>query len=82
MGLLDLLIPFMIPVKGVVWIGEKIREVSENELFDKSKVNEKLLELQMRYEMGQIGEEEFEKKEAELLENIETIRRYEEEKEG
>lgn len=78
MIIMDLLFPFMIPVKGVKWIGEEIKKISEAELFDKSRVNEKLLELQMRFEMGQIKEEEFNKIEAELLGRIEAIRKFEE----
>lgn len=79
-GLLDLLFPFLIPIKGVAWIGQKIKDQAESELTDKSKVQEELLNLQMRFEMNEISEEEYEKKEAKLLERLEAIRKYEEEK--
>jgi len=82
MGLLSALIPYKLPIKGILWIGKHITDVCESELFDKSKVNEQLLELQMRFEMGQIEEAEFEKKESELLERMEIIRKHEEENTG
>jgi len=79
-GLLDVVFPFLIPVKGVVWIGKKLKETADVELTDKSKVHEELLDLQMRFEMDEMNEEEYEKKEAKLLERLEAIRKYEEER--
>lgn len=79
-GLFDLVFPFLIPIKGITWIGQKIKEMAENELTDKSKIQEELLNLQMRFEMDEISKEEYEKKEAKLLERFEAIRKYEEEK--
>ena len=79
-GLLDVVFPFFIPVKGVVWIGKKFKETADAEMTDKSKVHEELLDMQMRFEMGEVSEEEYEKKEATLLERLEAIRKYEEEK--
>ncbi|GFP18930.1 hypothetical protein HKBW3S03_00435 [Candidatus Hakubella thermalkaliphila] len=80
MGLEDVLFPPLIPLKGLMWIGEKIKDIAERELTDESKVHEELLELQMRFEMGEITEEAYEKKEAELMERLEAIRRYMEER--
>lgn len=80
MSLLYLLLPFISPLKGILWLGEKIREIAETEFFDKSRVNAELLELQMLYEMGEMPEEEFKKLETGLLERLEEIRRYEGEK--
>jgi len=79
---LDLVFPFLIPVKGVVWIGNKLKQTASAELTDKSKVREELLGLQMRFEMGEVSEEEYQKKESNLLSRLEAIRKYEEEKEG
>jgi len=81
-GLLDILFPFLIPVKGVMWIGKKLKDTADAEITDKSKVQEELLDLQMRFEMGEVNEEEYVKKETKLLERLEAIRKYEEEKEG
>ena len=80
-SLFDVVFPFFLPIKGVVWIGKKFKETADTEITDKSKVHEELLDLQMRFEMEEISEEEYEKKEKELLEKLEAIRKYEEEKE-
>lgn len=62
------------PLKGVVWIGKKINEVIEMEHNDESRIKEKLMELQVRYEMDEISKEEYEKQEKELLARLEAIR--------
>ncbi|MDI6892490.1 MAG: gas vesicle protein GvpG [Actinomycetota bacterium] len=77
-GLIDILCPFLIPVRGVAWVGSKLKDTAEAELTDESKVQEELLELQMRFEMDEITEEEYEKKEAKLMEKLEAIRKYKE----
>ena len=79
-GLLDLVFPFLIPVKGIVWMSQKLKEQAESEITDRSKVQEELLNLQMRFEMEKITEEEYAKEETELLERLEAIRKYEEDK--
>jgi len=79
-SLLDVAFPFLIPVKGVMWIGNKLKETADVEITDKSKVQEELLDLQMRFEMGEVSEEEYKKKENKLLERLEAIRKYEEKK--
>lgn len=81
-SLTDILFPFLLPLKGVAWIGEKVKEVAEMEFTDRSKVQEELLNLQMLFDMDEISEEEFRKKEEKLLDKLETIRKYEEEREG
>lgn len=78
-GLIDILFPPLIPIKGVAWIGEKLKEKAEAELTDESKVQEELLELQMRFEMDEISEDEYEKGEAKLMKKLEAIRKYKEE---
>ena len=46
---------------------------------DDSRIHEDLLELQMRYELGEISDEEYEKQETRLMEKLEEIRKYKEE---
>lgn len=72
--------PLTAPIKGFLWMAEKINDVAQKELTDKGKIQEQLLELQMRFEMEEIDEEEYNKKEAELMERLEQIRKLEEEK--
>ena len=66
------------PLKGLIWLGEKINEVVEKEVSDEGRIKEKLLELQMRFELDEINEEEYEKHEKELLEWLDAIRKTKE----
>ena len=68
----DLLIN--LPAKGLVSIFKKIYEMAEAELTDESKIKEELLRLQTMYEIDQIGEVEYQKKETELLERLDAAR--------
>ena len=63
------------PVNGVIWIGKKLNEVVENELYDEGRIKEKLMELQVRYEMDEVSEEEYKKQEKELLERLDSIKK-------
>ena len=64
------------PLKGVVWIAEKIQEAAEKELLDEEGVKRELTELYMRLETEQITEEEFARQEEELVERLEAIEAY------
>lgn len=79
MSLFEMLFPFVSPLKSIVWLAERINEIAETELFDKSRVSEKLLELQVWYEMGEISEEEFREKETDLLRLLDDIIQHEKE---
>jgi uncharacterized membrane protein len=67
------------PIKLTVWLGEKLRDAAYQEMTDESKVHEALLQLQMRFEMDEISEEEYEKQENKLMEQLEMIRKMKEE---
>jgi uncharacterized membrane protein len=67
------------PLRFTLWIAEKLKENAYNEMTDESKVHEELLQLQMRHEIGEISEEEYEKKETRLMERLEAIRKMKEE---
>jgi len=79
-GLTDILFPIFLPIKGIIWIGNKLKEAAETEVTDESKVREELLDLQMRFEMDEMNEDEFKKKEEKILERLEAIRKYKEER--
>ena len=79
-GLLDILFPFLLPIKGINFIAKKLHDTAEEELTDASKIHGELLELQMRYEMDEITEEDYDKKEKKLLERLEAIRKYKDKK--
>lgn len=69
------------PIKFTKWIAENCREVGERVLTDEGAVEEQILALQIRYEMGEITEEEYQELEEPLMEELEAIRKYKEEKE-
>ncbi len=63
------------PVKLVVWLGKKIDDIVEKEFSDEGLIKEKLMQLQLRFEMDEINEEEYNRQEKELLERLEAIRK-------
>jgi hypothetical protein len=73
--LIDLLtFPVMGPIKGVTWIAEKVNEQVEKELYDEDAVRGQLMELELRYDLGEISEEEYPEAEEALLERLRVIR--------
>ncbi len=74
MFLLDDLL--LLPAKGFMGIVEKIRDMAAEELEDTpEKLKRELLDLQMRFEMEEIAEEEYQKKETEILKRLEEIQK-------
>jgi Gas vesicle protein G len=64
----DLLIK--LPAKGLGSIFMKVYEMAQAELTDNAKIKEELQLLQTLYEIDQITDEEYQHKEAELLERL------------
>lgn len=67
------------PLNGMIWLGKKINEISEKEFSDEGLIKEKLMELQMHFELDKISENEYIRKETELLERLEAITKAKEE---
>jgi len=65
---------FSAPIKGIIFLAEKINEVIERETSDEGAVKERLMALQLKFEMDEIDEEEYDKREDELLKTLERIR--------
>jgi hypothetical protein len=63
------------PLKGVVFIAEKVNEVINKERSDEGTIKERLMGLQLKFEMDEIDEEEYDKREDELLGLLENIRK-------
>lgn len=63
------------PLKGVIFIAEKINEVINKERSDEGTIKERLMALQLKFEMDEIDEEEYDKREDELLGLLENIRK-------
>ncbi len=66
------------PLKGVVWLGKKISETAENQLSDKGRIKEELMQLQLQFELDEISEKEYNQKEKELLERLDAITKTQE----
>jgi hypothetical protein len=62
------------PLKGIIFIGKKINEVIEKETSDEGAIKERLMRLQLKFEMDEIDEEEYDRREDELLQLLGNIR--------
>lgn len=60
--------------KGFIGIFTKIHEMAEDEFYSEEKIQERILELQQLYDAGEIGKEEYGKKEAVFLERLTAAR--------
>ena len=73
--LLDILtFPVLGAPRMVHWVGKKLNEEIEHQEFSEDKVQGQLLDLQMRREVGDISDEEYEEQETALLERLTYIR--------
>jgi len=63
------------PVRGVGWIAEQLTEQAERELYDEQRITGELLELELAYEAGEIGEEQLNQQTDALLERLAEGRR-------
>ena len=61
-------------ISGVRFVLDKVAAAVETELNDDSVLRERLLEAQMRLEVGEISQEEFDELEADILARIREIK--------
>jgi hypothetical protein len=59
---------------GLIFIAKKIDELMQREISDEGRIKERLMALQLKFEMDEISAEEYDKQEEELLGLIENIR--------
>jgi len=80
MGLLlnILAAPIMVPMKLTSSLAEKIRDMAVDNLTDEGPVRGQLLELQIRHELGEVDDTEFEVAEQKLIEEMDRIRKLKE----
>jgi|OM-RGC.v1.032132339 hypothetical protein len=62
------------PLNGLIFIAKKINDVVEKETSDEGVVKERLMALQLRFELDEIDEVEYDREEDELLQKLERIR--------
>jgi hypothetical protein len=67
------------PLHGVLWVARKIDEaVSQGQEKEAEEIQVRLRELYQRLESGQLDEQEFEAREAELLDRLDALTAHEE----
>lgn len=64
----------MLPVKGFIGVFKKIHEMADRELSE-GHIQEELVALQLRFELGEINREEYDTAEEKLLEQLNELRR-------
>ena len=75
MGLISGLLTLpLAPLRGTVWLAERIQEQAEEELYDESAIRAGLLELEAAREAGDVDEEELAAAEDALIERLMVIR--------
>ena len=69
-----LLFPIKGPIAGFRWIMNTIQKMADEELLDDQPWKERLIELQMRLELGEISEEDYTREEAVVFQALRHIR--------
>ena len=77
MGLITGLLTLpLAPVRGTIWLAERIQEQAEAELYDESAITASLRELDALRETGELDENEIMEAEDALIERLMAIRGY------
>ena len=74
-----LLLPITGPISGFQWIMRTIQKLADEELLNDQPWKERLIELQMRLELGEISEEDYVREEKEIFQALRDIRARREE---
>lgn len=66
--------PVLGPIQMVQWLGRKLIEAAEMQMYDVDRLKGELLELQAQYDMGEVPDEEYIELEEALLKRMNDIR--------
>ena len=66
--------PFTLPVAGMKFVFQQVADLADQELNDESTLREQLLLLQVQLEDGDIEEDEFVEREADILARLREIK--------
>ncbi|HUP44484.1 MAG TPA: gas vesicle protein GvpG [Thermoanaerobaculia bacterium] len=69
-----LLLPIRLPVAGFNWVLKQIQTMADEELLNDQPWKERLIELQMMLEVGDISEEEYALQEAQVFQALRDVR--------
>lgn len=80
MGLLSsiLLAPFTGPIDGALWTMEKVQRVVEEQLTDDMPIKEELMQLQLQLDAGEIDDDEYIEREADVMRRLREVRAWRE----
>ncbi|MET9430595.1 MULTISPECIES: gas vesicle protein GvpG [unclassified Streptomyces] len=79
MGVLSQLLTLpLAPVRGVGWVVRRVADAAEQEYYDEGPVIRALAELERELLSGGIDQETFDRREDELLDRLDEIRRFRE----
>jgi hypothetical protein len=67
-------LPFSLPAAGLKFVFQQVADLADHELYDESVVHEQLLLLQVQLEEGDIDEDEYVAREAELMIRLREIK--------
>ena len=74
-----LLLPITGPIAGFRWVMKTIQKMADEELMNDQPWKERLIELQMMLELGEISEEDYTREEAIVFQALRDIRARREE---
>jgi hypothetical protein len=74
-----LLLPITGPIAGFRWVMKTIQKMADEELMNDQPWKERLIELQMKLELGEIAEEDYVREEAIVFQALRDIRARREE---
>ncbi len=74
-----LLAPIKLPIAGFNWILRQVQTMANEELLNDQPWKERLIELQMMLEVGDISDEEYKAEEAKVFQALRDIRARKEE---
>jgi len=74
-----LLLPITGPIAGFRWVMKTIQQMADEELMNDQPWKERLIELQMKLELGEIAEEDYVREEAIVFQALRDIRARKEE---
>lgn len=76
MGILTRILasPVVGPIQGLLWLARTVEQQIQAEGDSEDKVRAELMELELRLDLGEIGTDEYEAREAELLRRLRDIK--------
>jgi hypothetical protein len=68
--------PLTAPLAGFKFVLNQVGQMAERELYDEDRIREELLELQLRLDEGEMSEDEYAEREAEVMARLRVAREY------